>query len=613
MLASRRRCRSGSSDPTSENDCGRCIRHDDHEQCLVQVVARLLPAVVPYFRSHAVTDQVPLLAVLTIAAGPGQAPALSRAAFSNKDHDWLAGWRAPDPGTDDGSNEREEGSEEEAEEEEAAKALSRSRFNTGVAHVATRLLELAPRAVPEIVLYPCPGGRTVDIARVAVATQPGTVRRFALCSFAESEADRADAVEIWKLACATWGPSSLRDLCIENLPRDPLRCVALLAAAARCPHLEVLRIPRIVVPPALVALVTEDPSVSSEEGSASDSDAATPADGLCGPLPTARRVDVRLPPSPAHLAPYAATLRSLELAQGPDTAAEFAFIATQFPSLRRLVLVLPVFGCNTEVIPAGVWRRGLRQLLRQLHKLYIFSLDRPLCRALNSMHALAAADAQRSAALRLLPGTMEAILQPDSDETDGGSNEDTEIPGDAGRTAPAVMEDIPLRVFSIFGLGFHGPYSIAPFMRLLGQHAPFLTEVGLSRTTADTAAELITMRSPCRAVHLRDTRGLTDTIVASILQRHRATLRQILIDNIIEYMDVAEFDPRVYMRILGDKNAPQGVPFTKIAAAGLQQSVGHGPQQVHWCDEQRAYFSYLFPGLCDPRMICLLLLLESHR
>jgi hypothetical protein len=118
------------------------------------------------------------------------------------------------------------------------------------------------------------------------------------------------------------------------------------------------------------------------------------------------------------------------------------------------------------------------------------------------------------------------------------------------------------------------------------------------------------MRGSCRAVHLRDTRGITDTIVASILRRHRATLRQILIGNIINYTDVPEFDPRVYMRILGDERTPRGAPFPKIAAAGIQQYFGFGPHRADWSEDQRAYFAYLFPGLCDPRMIGLRLLLE---
>jgi hypothetical protein len=433
---------------------------------MMQVVARLLPAVARHFRSHAIPDQVPLLALLAAAAGTSQAPAVSRAAFSGKDDDWLTGWRAPDPDADDGSSEAEEGEEaEDAEEEAAIAAFRRIGFNTGVARVATRLLELAPRAVPEIVLYPCPGGRSVDIARVVAATQPGTVRRFALCDFAESEADQADAVEIFKLACATWGPSSLRYLCIKNLARDALRFVQpdVFVATAHCPHLEVLSIPRIVLPPSFVA---------SE--ATCDSDAATSAvghDSMRLPSPTVCSFNAPLRPSP-HFAPYAATLRSLELSNGPDNAAEFAFIATQLPSLRCFILA--AYGGCTGRIPTGVWRRGLRQLLRQLHKLYVFSLSRRLCRALNTLHVLAAADAQRSAALRLTPGAMQTILQSDSDETDGSDDDSSiSVEADCKTVAGAVpMEDIPLQVFSIFGLSLRGPYSIAPFMRYLSQHAP---------------------------------------------------------------------------------------------------------------------------------------------
>jgi hypothetical protein len=275
--------------------------------------------------------------------------------------------------------------------------------------------------------------------------------------------------------------------------------------------------------------------------------------------PTASRVDARLSRSPGF-APYAATLRSLELSHGPDNAAEFAFIATQLPSLRRLVLA--AHGGSTGRIPSGVWRRGLRQLLKQLHVLSLFSLSRPLCRALNTLHALAAADAQRSTALRLPPGAISTILMSDSDDTDdssGDSDDDTPIPVDAGLAADASeTEDIPLRVFSIFGFGFRGPYSIAPFVRYLGQHTPFLTDVWLNRTTADTVAELITMRSPCRALGLRDIHRLTDTIVASILQRHRATLRKLHIENILEQRHVIKYKPRAYKDVLGDKSTPRG-------------------------------------------------------
>jgi hypothetical protein len=563
---------------------------------MMQVVARLLPAVAPYFRSHAVMGEVPLLALLAVATSTSQVPALSRAALSSTDDDWLNGWRASEFSADDESCE----DEEKEEGQEAGIAFHRRRFNCGVARVAMRLLVLAPSAVPEIVLFPCPDGRTVDIARVAAATQPAAVRRLALCNAGESEVDQSDAVEIWKIACATWGPSSLRDLRIKDLPRDPPafeQAELLSVATAHCPHLEVLHIPRIILPSSFVASLTEGASASSP-------DAATPIDDLCGPLPAARCVNARLPPSP-RFAPYAATLRSLELSHGPDNAAEFAFIATQLPSLRCLILAAEVRSAGR--ISSGVWRRGLRQLLRQLHKLYVFSLDGPLSRALNTLHDLAAVDAQRGTALRLTPGAMATILQSDSDETDG-SDDDTSIPVDAGCTTATDLiptEDVPLQVFSIFGFSARGPYSIAPFVRYLGQHAPFLTEVGLNRTTGDAAAELITMRSACRAVALRDINGLTDTIVASILQQHRATLRQILVEDVIAFTGaniMAEFDPRAYMAVLGDKDTPQGAPFTKIASAGMHH--------LAWSDQQREYFSYLFPGLCNPQKIGLHLLLD---
>jgi hypothetical protein len=566
---------------------------------MAQVIARLLTAVVPHFRAHAVTEQVPLFALLAVAAGPRQVPALSRAAIGGKDHEWLTGWRAPYTRTDsdEGEDEEEAEEEEEQDEEEAAIAFRRRRFNTGVARVATRLLELAPRAVPEIELCPCPGRRTVDIVRVAVATQPDTMRRLALRLFGGSETDEADAVKIWKLACATWGPSSLRDLTfITNLFQNLLRYSELALAAARCPHLEVLSIPRIVLPPSFVASMTEGSAASS--GVTNDPDSATPADGLAGldlPLPTIRCFDVPLRPPP-DFAPYSTTLRSLELSNGPGCAAEFAFVATQLPSLRCLRLATD----RLSIVPIGVWRRGLRQLLLQLHTLYISRVTRPLCRALNTLQTLAAADAQRSAALRLPPGAMATILQPDSDETD--SSEDDITPNSwkhAESTTAAAdaipTQDIPLQAFSIYESNNRGRDAIAPFVRYLARHAPFLTEIWLGRTLVDTAAELITMRGPCRALSLRDICGLTDTIVASILKRHRATLRQTHIQTIYERRDVAEFDPRAYKDVLGEENTPQGAPFIKIAYAGFQQS--------GWSDEQRTYFSYLFPGLCDPPFV----------
>jgi hypothetical protein len=361
-------------------------------------------------------------------------------------------------------------------------------------------------------------------------------------------------------------------------------------AVARCPHLEVLSIPRIVLPPAFVASMAESSSARS------DPDAATPSDGL-NPSSTGCRVDAPLLPSP-HFAPYAAKLRWLELSHGLDNTAEFAFIATQLPSLRCLVLASA--RDSRGRLPTGVWRRGLRQLLRQLHKLYIESLSRPLCRALNTLHALAAADAQRSTVLRLLPGGMSTILQSDPDETESSGDDSAPLnppppPADiehitTSSRSPAVEDILPLQVFSIYGFSTRRPYSIAPFVRYLGQHAPLLTEVGLSRTTADTAAELITLQTPCRALELRDTRGLTDTIVAFILKQHRATLRQILVANVLE--PALTFDPRAYMEVLGDKDTPQGAPFTKILYVGLSV--------LRFREEHRAYFSYLLPALCEP-------------
>jgi hypothetical protein len=117
-----------------------------------------------------------------------------------------------------------------------------------------------------------------------------------------------------------------------------------------------------------------------------------------------------------------------------------------------------------------------------------------------------------------------------------------------------------------------------------------LTDVGLSRSAVDAAVELITMRGSCRAVDLRGVRGLTDTIVASILKRHRATLRQIVVETTDE-RDLA-FDPRAYMDVLGDTETPQGAPFKKLGYV-------HMPQ-YGWSGEQHAYFSSVFPVLCDP-------------
>jgi hypothetical protein len=157
-------------------------------------------------------------------------------------------------------------------------------------------------------------------------------------------------------------------------------------------------------------------------------------------------------------------------------------------------------------------------------------------------------------------------LDEDSDEDfDGDDAASTLV------TTAAPTEDIPLQIFSIFGFTSSRPISTAPFMRYLGRHAPCLAEVGLSRSTDDTAAELITMRGSCRAVDLRDVRGLTDTTVASILKRHRATLRQVVVDNIVEVVDAVKFDPRAYMYILGGRDTPGGAPFTKLASVGVLQ------------------------------------------
>jgi hypothetical protein len=235
------------------------------------------------------------------------------------------------------------------------------------------------------------------------------VRRLALYNTAGFAADHAVAAEIWELACTTWGPSSLRDLRILIWGASAQCLHELCIAAAQCPRLEALRIPRIFLPQSFVAAMVEGPSTTC-------SDAATPAAGLsapCLPLPTARRFD---------FAPYAATLRSLELSDGPANATEFCFIATQLPSLR--CLILKTEGGGARSIPSAVWRRGMRQLLRQLHKLYIWSLSRRLCRALNTLHAFAAADAQRSTALGLPPGAMAAILQPDPDAADDIDDDD---------------------------------------------------------------------------------------------------------------------------------------------------------------------------------------------
>jgi hypothetical protein len=156
----------------------------------------------------------------------------------------------------------------------------------------------------------------------------------------------------------------------------------------------------------------------------------------------------------------------------------------------------------------------------------------------------------------------------------------------AGATDATRPEDIPLQVFSIFGSYHRDLYSPAPFMRYLGRHARCLSEVELSGGTADAVMALITMRGSCRALNLRNVGGLTDTIVASILKRHRATLRQLSICGVH-----LQYDPRVYMDVLGITDAPRGAPFTKIAPVELNS--------FSWSREQREYFYDLFPGLRD--------------
>jgi hypothetical protein len=95
------------------------------------------------------------------------------------------------------------------------------------------------------------------------------------------------------------------------------------------------------------------------------------------------------------------------------------------------------------------------------------------------------------------------------------------------------------------------------------------------------------MRGSRRAIDLNDVRGLTGTIVASILKRHRATLRQ------LSFYDVQrrQYNPRAYMDVLGDRDAPRGTPFTKVASVSFNEVV--------WSREQREYFHHLFPGLRD--------------
>jgi hypothetical protein len=571
MSRGRRRCRSGSSNRGADT----FIKLEGHEpHVMARVVASLLSVVVPRLNLKDVSETAPLYALLAVAAGTRQTPALSRAAFGVTENNWLNRCRFASAGTNNAGKDGDE----------ADGTAYRDRFYTGVARVAARLLKLAPRAVPEIVLYPCPGARTADIARVAAATQPSTVRRLALRDF-ESDAEQAEALTIWEIACAAWGASSLRDLVIGSRRTNTQFPFELCVAAAQCPHLEGLRIPRIFLPPSFVVSTVECPSITSGR----NLDAG--CDRSCPPLRTTCRFD---------FAPYTATLRSLELSLGPDDAMEFAFIATQLPSLRCLVLA--AYGGSTGRIPSAVWRRGLRQLLRQLHKLYIWSLSRSIACALNRLHTLAAVDAQRSTALGLPPGAMSTILQSDPGEPDEYSEDSdddtpflsTPIDADSPISADAnAVEDIPLQVFSIFAFSSGRPYSIAPFMRYLGRHAPCLTDVALTRSTADTAAELITMRGSCRALDLRDVHGLTDTIIASILKRHRATLRQLAVDNIVDHPHEVKHDPRAYMDVLGDRDTPQGEPFTKLARVAFDD--------FGWSDEQRAYFSYLLPGLCDPR------------
>jgi hypothetical protein len=573
MSCGRRRCRSGSS-----SDCGRLNQLEGHDdQGIARIVGSLLPAAVPHFRSTFAYGKAPLFALLAVAGGMRQAPALSLAAFGVKENDWLRGRNAGSFTNSKAGKDGDDGDE----------AALRVRFNTGVARVATRLLKLAPRAVPEIVLYPCPDGRTAAITCVTAATQPGTVRRLALCDFV-SQTEQLEALAIWELACAAWGASSLRDLVIGNRHTNAQFSRELSVAAAQCPHLEVSCIPRIVLPPSFVASMVEGSSAAGGGRCFIDPDGAAPDGCPKGPCPhTVRRFD---------FAPYPATLRSLELSQGPDNATELAFIATQLPSLRCLILAAEAF--RTERIPSAVWRRGLRQLLRQLHKLYICELSHPLRRALNTLHALAASDADRSIAVGLPPNAMSAVLLSDPDEPDDSDDFD-----DSGDDAPIFdspvsadapsTEDIPLQLFSIFAFNDERPYSTAPFMRYLGKHAPCVTEVAPTRSTSDTVAELATMRGSCRALDLRDVHGLTDTIIASILKHHRATLRLLAVDNIVDDTHEVKYDPQVYKNILGDRDTPQGAPFTKLARVAFDD--------FGWSDEQRAYFSYLLPGLCDPR------------
>jgi hypothetical protein len=185
---------------------------------MAQIAGSLLPAALPLLYLHdSACALTGLLALLAVAAGTGQVQALSRAALSGNGNSWLRG--GTESSTDDGSDDegRDEGavSAPDRSAKDADSALFR-RVNAGIARVATRLLELAARAVPEIVLYPCP--RIADIARVAATTQPDTVRRFALYGFYGYQAVPAKVLGIWKLACRTWGPSSLRDLRIAVSP-----------------------------------------------------------------------------------------------------------------------------------------------------------------------------------------------------------------------------------------------------------------------------------------------------------------------------------------------------------------------------------------------------------
>jgi hypothetical protein len=140
------RCRSGSSSDRGYDSLNPAEGDDEQTRILLtQIAATLLPAAMPLLFLERSCNLATVLAPLAIAAGACQAPALTRAALRWRDDDWLRG-RHVDSSADDDESEVEEG-------ERKRQAAYRIRFNCGIPCIANRLLELTPRAVPDIVLY----------------------------------------------------------------------------------------------------------------------------------------------------------------------------------------------------------------------------------------------------------------------------------------------------------------------------------------------------------------------------------------------------------------------------------------------------------------------------